>query len=138
MNGRETEPSIGDGGMARASREKRPLGLPRSNWLMADSVGQAMDGSNSVVSRVPIPFPIRMTVNQLLDLADETELRAVTLRWMNGSRAHSPQKAWRLLQIAAELRQTADRLLSEVELDSAGVDHHRGDVRLTLAPDTID
>ena len=98
---------------AREAEEKTLL----SNWLASGTVGGTINSSSSIASQ--IPFPIRLTLNQLLELADETELRAVTLRWMGTSGTPSPHKAQSLLQIAAELRQTAERLLSEIWLDSS-------------------
>jgi hypothetical protein len=91
-----------------------------SNWLASGTVGGARNSSSSIVSQIEIPFPIKLTLNQLLDLADETELRAVTLRWMGTSRTLSPPKPQSLLQIAADLRQPPERLLREVWVDSIG------------------
>jgi hypothetical protein len=119
MGGWEAEASSEPGEVPNPHRRELPLEPLLSNWLTSGSVGGTMNGSSSMTSEVQIPFPIRLTLNQLLDLADETELRAVTLRWMGGSRTPASQKAHSLLQIAAELRQTAERLLSEVWIDSS-------------------
>jgi hypothetical protein len=64
-----------------------------------------------------IPSEARVTLDRLMGLADETELRASTLAWMSGtvlSRNPSPQKARSLLQIAAELRREAEQLATEL------------------------
>jgi hypothetical protein len=92
-----------------------PLGRPfealLNTWLSSCSIGGIDD---------QVPFPVRLALNQLLDLADETELRAHTIGWMNDSLPlgnPSHQKARSLLQIATELRRTAERLFMEVGLE---------------------
>jgi hypothetical protein len=119
MGGWEAEARSGPGKQPNPQGRGLPLEPLLSNWLSSGSVGETITGSNSMASEEQIPFPIRLTLNQLLELAEETELRAVTLRWMGSSRTPSSQKAQSLLQIAAELRHTAERLLSEVWLDSS-------------------
>lgn len=128
MRGFEAGADFGHGGKPSVQgTEALPLEPLLSNWLTSGSIGETTNGSGSTATEVQIPFPIRLTLNQLLDLAEETELRAVTLRWMGSPLMSkplrlinpSPQKAQSLLQIAAELRQTAERLLREVWLDSS-------------------
>ena len=86
-----------------------------------------MDGSGSAEGgtlqrsdrrsvEIQIPPPIRQTVEQLMDLADETELRALTLEWMTrsfriGDTDHHKEQT--LLQITDRLRHMAERLRAE-------------------------
>jgi len=81
-----------------------------------------MQKSGRRVAEHEIPLPIRLTSDQLLDLADETELRALTLEWMTRSvrvGIQSPHTEEALLQITAQLRQMAARLRSEDWRESA-------------------
>jgi hypothetical protein len=74
------------------------------------------------VAEHEIPLPIRLTADQLLNLADETELRALTVEWMSRSfrvEVQSLHTEETLLQITAQLRRMAARLRSEDWRESA-------------------
>jgi hypothetical protein len=103
------------GGVDAYSGE-RPLEAFLTDWLTTRSPAATMHSSGRRSMEPQIPRPIRLTLDQLLDLADETELRALTLEWMTRSFQvgdPSPPKEETLLQITAELRGKAERLRTE-------------------------
>lgn len=89
----------------------RPLEAILRQRFPAGSLGNPL----SVPSRIPLP--IRATINSVLEIADEADLRAQMIAWMDGHTsddAQGPAKAGSLHEIAEELRRTAARLLTEV------------------------
>jgi hypothetical protein len=104
------------GGVDAYSAGERPLEAFLTDWLTTRSPAATMPSSDRRSMEQQIPLPIRLTLDQLLDLADETELRALTLEWMTRSFQvgdPSPRKEVTLLQITAELRGMAERLRTE-------------------------
>ncbi len=69
---------------------------------------------------VQIPPHLRLTLNHMLELADETERRAQTLTWMGESLEGGGPSAWKvgsLQRTADDLRETAKRLLRVMWLE---------------------
>lgn len=67
-----------------------------------------------------IPFPIRVTLQELLAVADDADLRAEMLSWTIGHLPTSPQPPDRiqsLHDIATNIRSTAERLFAEASED---------------------
>lgn len=97
------------------------------SWLAERDNGST--GSDLATVGVMVPFSIRLTLNHLYDLADETALRAHTLATMSstlGLGNASPRKVRSLHRTAVELRHTAERLLREFWV--APTDHLRGEL----------
>ena len=100
---------------------ERPLEGFLTDWLVTRSAAGKQESARRPAEH-RIPLPIRLTSDQLLDLADETELRALTLEWMTRSfqvAVQSPQTEEALLQITTQLRRMAERLRSEDWRESA-------------------
>ena len=71
------------------------------------------------ILEVQIPPHLRLTLNHMLELADETERRAQTLAWMSESLEAGGPSGWKvgsLRSTADDLRETAKRLLREMWL----------------------
>lgn len=125
-------------GVVRPERglDERPFEA-LSDWLAAGWV----DGSSTLSeasSHQELP-PMRLTLNHIHSLADATELRARTLAWMIEARGFSElsaRKVQSLFQVATELRQLAERLLT-VEGLPQPLSPSFGDVRLTRNGDNI-
>ena len=95
---------------------ERPLEAFLTDWLSTRSPMATQQTSGRRVLEHQLPLPIRLTLDQLVDLADETELRALTLEWMTRSfevGVPSPGREETLLQITAQLRRMAERLRTE-------------------------
>ena len=104
------------------ARGERPLEAFLADWLASGPAAETRRSGDRSMDR-QIPLPIQVTLDQLLELADETELRALTLAWMTHSfqvGQPSPRKQQTLLQITAELRRMAERLRTEVWLGATG------------------
>ncbi len=104
------------GGMEAHPPGERPLEAFLTDWLTTRPPIGTQQTSERRVLEHEIPLPIRLTLDQLLDLADETELRALTLEWMTRSfevGVPSPHREETLLQITAQLRRMAERLRTE-------------------------
>jgi hypothetical protein len=104
------------GGMEAHPQGERSLEAFLTNWLTTRSATGTLQTSDRRVLEHQIPLPIRLTLDQLLNLADETELRALTLEWMTRSFQvgdQSPRKEQTLLQITAQLRRMAAQLRTE-------------------------
>jgi hypothetical protein len=143
MSGFGMEPRAGNGevidvtgiGRREMGLDERPLEA-LSDWLTAgrvDGTSTTSEGSR------PVPPASRLTLNRIHDLADDTELRARTLAWMMEARGFtelSAGKVQRLFQVATELRQLAERLLTAAGPPQP-LPPSFGDVRLTRDRDTI-
>ena len=108
-------------GVDASSAGERPLERFLTDWFTTRSAA-GVKKSGRRVAEHKIPLPIRLTSDQLMDLADETELRALTLEWMTRSirvGVQSLHTEEALLRITAELRQMAARLRSENWQESA-------------------
>lgn len=61
----------------------------------------------------PVPFSIRLTIDQVLDLADDADLRAQILQWSAQEMPQGSDVGQRVLslrQVAIELRKVAGHL----------------------------
>jgi hypothetical protein len=87
--------------------------VPRHHLSLVEAPPETDLEATDPTPRHPIPFSIRLTIDQVLDLADDADLRAQILQWAAQEMPQGSDVGHRVLslrQVAIELRKVAAHL----------------------------